>query len=117
VRGSSGRPDNRGRTGPETAACVTKLIELRCAGFPGHTYPGRDEDLATIHAYIAGHGIPPSGFFARLLWRLRGEGGASGQMHGNYAGRWALQGGSYRRLRPVLLAPPRPRAGPAPVRP
>ncbi len=53
-------------------ARITKSIELRCAGFPGHTYPGRDEDLATIHAYIAGRGIPPSVFFARLLWRLRG---------------------------------------------
>jgi hypothetical protein len=72
VRGSSGRPDNRGRTGPETAARVTKSIELRCEGFPGHTYPGRDEDLATIRAYIAQHSLPPSGFFARLLWRLRG---------------------------------------------
>jgi hypothetical protein len=35
---------------------------------------GRDEDLATIHAYIAGHGIPPSGFLRRLWWRLRGRG-------------------------------------------
>jgi hypothetical protein len=34
---------------------------------------GRDEDLATIHAYIAGHGIPPSGFLRRLWWRLRGK--------------------------------------------
>ncbi len=74
MRSSSGRPDNRGRTGPETAAHVTKSIELRCAGFPGHTYPGRDEDLATIHAYIAGHGIPPSGFLRCLWWRLRGRG-------------------------------------------
>jgi hypothetical protein len=32
-----------------------------------------DEDLATIRAYIAEHGLPPSGFFARLLWRLRGK--------------------------------------------
>jgi hypothetical protein len=33
------------------------------------------EDLATIGAYHAEHGIPPTGFFARLWWRLRGEGG------------------------------------------
>ena len=55
-------------------ARVEESIALRCGGFPLHTYPGRDEDLATIHAYIAEHGIPPSGFFARLVWRLRGEG-------------------------------------------
>ena len=72
MRGSSGRPDNRGRTGPETAARVTKSIELRCEGFPGHTYAGRDEDLATMRTFHGARGIPPAGFFARLLWRLWG---------------------------------------------
>jgi hypothetical protein len=54
-------------------ARIEESIALRCEGFRDHTYPGRDEDLATIRAYIAQHGLPPSGFFARLLWRLRGK--------------------------------------------
>jgi hypothetical protein len=53
-------------------ARIRQSIELRCGGFPAHTYEGRDEDLATLRAFHAEHGIPPSGFFARLLWRLRG---------------------------------------------
>jgi hypothetical protein len=53
-------------------ARVTESIALRCEGFPSHTYPGRDQDLATMRAYHAEHGIPPTGFFARLWWRLRG---------------------------------------------
>ena len=57
-------------------ARVEESIKLRCEGFRAHTYPGRDEDLATIHAYHNEHGIPPLGFFARLLWRLRGRGGS-----------------------------------------
>ena len=52
-------------------ARVRESIALRCEGFGGHTYPGRDEDLETIRAYHGAHGIPPSGFFARPWWRLR----------------------------------------------
>ena len=57
-------------------ARVEESITLRCQGFENHTYPGRDADLETIHAYIARHGIPPSGFLRRLWWRLRGRGGS-----------------------------------------
>jgi hypothetical protein len=33
---------------------------------PGHTYPRRDEDLATIKAYHGRYGVPELGLWARV---------------------------------------------------
>lgn len=38
---------------------------------PGHTYPGREEDLATMTDYHRHHGIPPAGAVAGLWWSLK----------------------------------------------
>jgi hypothetical protein len=49
---------------------LKESIWLRCNGIPTHDYPGRKDDLATIRAYHSAHGIPPAGFFERLVWWL-----------------------------------------------
>ncbi len=56
----------------EAEARLRQSLALRVGGLPRHTYPGRDEDLETMRRYHAERGVPPAGFFARLLWRLRG---------------------------------------------
>ena len=40
---------------------------------PDHTYPGRDEDLQTIHRYHSRFGIPPLGLWARAKKLLGGK--------------------------------------------
>jgi hypothetical protein len=41
---------------------------------PGHTYPGRDEDLQTIHDYHSQYGMPTLGLWARARKLLEGRG-------------------------------------------
>ena len=41
---------------------------------PGHSYPGRDEDFATIRRYHSRYGVPELGLWARAKKLLRGEG-------------------------------------------
>ena len=52
---------------------IRQSILLRDA-LPDHTYPGRDEDLQTIHNYHSRYGIPELGLWARAKKLLRGEG-------------------------------------------
>ena len=40
---------------------------------PDHTYPGRGEDLQTIHAYHSRYGIPTLGLWARAKKLLGGK--------------------------------------------
>ena len=54
---------------------LKESLWLRCNGLPLHDYPGRQDDLRTIRAYHAAHGIPPQGSVRRLWWWFtRGEG-------------------------------------------
>ena len=41
---------------------------------PNHSYPGRDEDFATIRRYHSRYGVPELGLWARAKKLLRGEG-------------------------------------------
>ncbi len=66
-------PDLREYTDAENR--IRESLALRGGGLPRHTYPGRDEDLEAMRRYHAEHGVPPTGFFARLWWRLGGRGG------------------------------------------
>ena len=40
---------------------------------PDHNYPGRDEDLQTIHSYHSRFGIPPLDLWARAKKILGGK--------------------------------------------
>ncbi len=52
---------------------VRESLTLRVGVLPHHTYPGCAEDLEIMRRYYAEHGIPPAGFFACLMWQLRGR--------------------------------------------
>jgi hypothetical protein len=52
---------------------VKESLALRGGVLPHHTYPGREHDLEVMRAYHGEHGVPPVGFFRRLLWRMRGR--------------------------------------------
>jgi hypothetical protein len=52
---------------------LKESIALRALGLPLHDYPGRREDLELIKRFHAEHGVPPTGFFRRLWWRVRGS--------------------------------------------
>ena len=55
-------------------ARIKESILLRDV-LPGHTYPGREEDLRTIKEYHGRYGIPSVGLWTRVR-RLLGGGGA-----------------------------------------
>jgi hypothetical protein len=42
--------------------------------YVGRTYPRRDEELETLRAFHGEHGIPPAGYFSKLLWWIRAGG-------------------------------------------
>jgi hypothetical protein len=49
---------------------LRESIWLRCNGLPMHDYPRRQDALATIREFHAAYGVPPAGFFRRLVWWL-----------------------------------------------
>jgi hypothetical protein len=57
----------------EAESRIRQSIGLRGDGFRHHSYPEREDDLNLMRVFHAEHGVPPSGFFRRLMWRLRGK--------------------------------------------
>jgi hypothetical protein len=65
------RQERREYRGAESR--IRESILLRDV-LPDHTYPGRDEDLQTIHRYHSRYGIPPLGLWACAKRLLEGRG-------------------------------------------
>ena len=68
------RPSGQERREYRSAEARIKESILLRDVLPGHTYPGREEDLRTIKEYHGRYGIPSVGLWARAKKLLRGEG-------------------------------------------
>ncbi len=66
------RPSRQERREYRSAEARTKESILLRDILPDHTYPGREEDFATIRRYHSRFGVPPLGLWSRAKRLLAG---------------------------------------------